>query len=60
MNTERIIEIARSVGINCDPAGPGDDGFDTWYGNQYLPSGALIAFANAIEVETMAKAQQAM
>ena len=38
---ELVVRLARAAGINCDPAGPGDDLIDTWYGDQYLPSGAL-------------------
>jgi len=49
---ELVIRIARAAGVNGDPAGPGDDGIDTWYGNQYLPCGALtklVALAMAEE-----------
>ena len=49
---ETVVRLARAAGLNGDPAGPGDDGIDTWYGHQYLPSGALaklVALAMAEE-----------
>jgi hypothetical protein len=49
LTDERIVEFARAAGIIFDPAGPEDDGIDTWYGKQYLPSGSLIKLARAIE-----------
>jgi hypothetical protein len=58
MERGEIIRIAREAGINFDPAGPGDDGIDTWYGNQWLPCGAiqkLIEIAQAEEREACAK-----
>jgi hypothetical protein len=58
MERSEIIRMAREAGINFDPAGPSDDGIDTWYGNQYLPSGAirrLIEIAQAAEREACAK-----
>jgi len=51
---ETVVRLARAAGVNGDPAGPGDDGIDTWYGNQYLPSGALtklVALTMAAERE---------
>lgn len=38
---EQVIALARNAGVNGDPAKDVDDDTDTWYGNQYLPSGAL-------------------
>jgi hypothetical protein len=48
MKREEVIELARMAGINGEPAGPSDQGIDTWYGNQYLPSGALERFAELV------------
>jgi len=56
---ETVVRIARAAGVNGDPAGPGDDGIDTWYGHQYLPCGALkklVALAMAEGREQAAKA----
>lgn len=56
---ETVVRLARAAGMNGDPAGPGDDGIDTWYGCQYLPSGALtklVALAMAEGREQAAKA----
>lgn len=49
MNREEIIRMAREAGINFDPAREGDDGIDCWYGDQYLPCGALKKFADLVE-----------
>ena len=48
---DTVIRIARAAGVNCDPAGPGHDDIDTWYGNQYLPTGALTALVLAAMAE---------
>lgn len=48
MNDKQLSALARSVGINFDPAGLGDDGIDTWYGTQYLPSGSLRKLVDAV------------
>ncbi|MDX9716288.1 MAG: hypothetical protein RBT67_02840 [Thauera sp.] len=45
MTRDEIISMAREAGINFDPAKEGGDGIDCWYGDQYLPSGALQKFA---------------
>jgi len=58
MKRDEIIRMAREAGINFDPAGPGDDGIDTWYGDQYLPCGSiakLIEIAQSAEREACAK-----
>lgn len=44
-------QLARDAGINFTPAGPSDDGIDTWFGDQYLPSGALQKFAALVLAE---------
>jgi hypothetical protein len=46
-----IEQLAREAGINFTPAGPHDDGIDTWFGDQYLPSGALQRFAALVLAE---------
>ncbi len=56
---ETVVRLARAAGVNGDPAGPGDDGIDTWYGHQYLPCGALtklVALAMTEGREQAAKA----
>lgn len=51
-----IKKLARQAGINFDPADPNDDdGIDTWYGDQYLPSGALQRFAELVVASERAK-----
>lgn len=47
MTGEEITRLARLAGINCDMAQPGE--VDTWYGNQWLPDGALRRFALLVE-----------
>ena len=48
---ELIERLAREAGITMNPAGPSDDGIDTWFGVQYLPSGALVRFAALVAAE---------
>lgn len=43
-----IKNLAMQAGIKFTPAGPGDYGIDTWYGDQYLPSGSLQKFARIV------------
>ena len=38
---DEVVSLARAAGVNGEPAGPNGDGIESWYGNQYLPSGAL-------------------
>ena len=38
---DEVVSLARAAGVNGEPAGPNDDEIDSWYGNQYLPSGSL-------------------
>ena len=49
----KIEAMAREAGIKFTPAGPADEGIDTWYGAQYLPSGALARF-HALALEQAA------
>lgn len=63
---ETVVRLARAAGVNGDPAGPGDDGIDMWYGLQYLPNGALtklVALAMAEEqarwIEALRKSELA-
>lgn len=48
---ETVVRLARAAGVNGDPAGPGDDGIDTWYGSQYLPCGALTKLVDLAMAE---------
>lgn len=60
MTRDDVIRMAREAGINFDPAAPGGDGIDAWYGDQYLPCGAvvkLIEIAMAEERERNAKCE---
>lgn len=50
MNIDDIVGLAQKAGITWSPAGQGDDGIDAWYGNQYLPSGSLVKFAQLVEI----------
>lgn len=45
MSNELIERLAREAGINFEPAGKADEGVDMWFGDQYLPDGALARFA---------------
>lgn len=53
---EQVIALARAAGINGEPAGPDDDGIDTWYGNQYLECGSLSALVELAMREGRAQA----
>ena len=56
MTNEELKAIAREAGINFDPAGEHDDGIDTWYGSQYLPSGSLQRLVAAVVARERSKA----
>ena len=55
-----IERLARMASVNCKLAGPGDDGIDSWYGDQYLPNGSLARFANLLAEECAKLADQAV
>lgn len=58
MSAELIEVFAARAGITMQVAGPSDGGIDTWFGNQYLPNGALPRFA-ALVAEECARACEA-
>lgn len=54
-----IEDMARESGINFEPARE-EGGIDTWYGNQYLPDGALARFAALVRAKALDEAHAAV